>query len=143
MRPGGYIELQEYGTQVFSPDPGVDPLRDGSVIAKWSAWYNEASIISGRPPGCIVTENIRNELSAAGFVDIHQEVLMLPLGLWHPRREMKELGGYGLLNMLDGAEGFTLKLFTKYLAWPEAKCQQIVRDVQAEFKKGVRLYTRQ
>lgn len=143
MKPGGYIELQEYGTQVLSPDPGVDPLREGSVVAKWSAWYNEASTLSGRPPGYIVTENIRSDLVAAGFVDIRQEVLMLPLGLWHPRREMKELGGYGLLNMLDGAEGFTLKLFTKYLGWTEDKCQQLVRDVQAEFKQGVRLYTKQ
>ena len=121
----------------------MDPLRDGSVIAKWSSWYNQASTISGRPPGYIVTENIMSDLATAGFVDIRQEVLMLPLGLWHPRREMKELGGYGLLNMLDGAEGFTMKLFTKNLGWTEDKCQQLVRDVKAEFKKGVRLYTKQ
>jgi len=143
LMPGGYIELQEYGTEPFSPDPNLSPRSDGSVIARWAALFNQASILSGRPPGSVVTENIKRELSAAGFVDIRQEVLMLPLGTWHPRREMKELGSYGLLNMLDGVEGFTLKLFTKYLGWSEEKCQQLIHDVRTEFKRGVKLFTKQ
>ncbi|KAF8429589.1 S-adenosyl-L-methionine-dependent methyltransferase [Tirmania nivea] len=143
LRPGGWIELQEYSTQVRHPDPNVSPRSNGSIIAKWEALFNEASMKSGRPPGIVVTENIQRELLKAGFVDVRQEVLMLPLGAWHPRREMKELGSYGLLNMLDGVEGFTLRLFTKYLGWSEHQCTRLIEDVRNEFKRGVTLYTAQ
>lgn len=143
LQPGGYIELQEYSTEVCSPDPNISPRGSGSTIAHWADLFNEASSLSGRPPGSVVTRNIKRELLAAGFVDVRQEVLMLPLGMWHPRREMKELGGYALLNMLDGVEGFTLRLFTKFLGWTEEQCQNLIEDVRKEFKKGVRFYTAQ
>ncbi|KAF8457734.1 hypothetical protein BGX38DRAFT_1086063, partial [Terfezia claveryi] len=143
LKPGGWIELQEYSTQVRHPDPNVSPRSSGSIIAKWEALFNEASMKSGRPPGSVVTESIQRELLRAGFVDVRQEVLMLPLGMWHPQREMKELGSYGLLNMLDGVEGFTLRLFTKYLGWNEQDCARLVEDVRNEFKRGVTLYTAQ
>lgn len=126
-----------------SPDPNISPRGSGSTIAHWADLFNEASSLSGRPPGSVVTRNIKRELLAAGFVDVRQEVLMLPLGMWHPRREMKELGGYALLNMLDGVEGFTLRLFTKFLGWTEEQCQNLIEDVRKEFKKGVRFYTAQ
>lgn len=143
LKPGGYIELQEYSTEVCSPDPNVSPRSSGSTVAYWAQLFNEAATISGRPPGSVVTKNIRRDLINAGFVDVREEILMLPLGTWHPRREMKELGGYGLLNMLDGAEGFTLKLFTKYLGWSEENCRSLIENVQKEFKRGVKFYTTQ
>lgn len=140
MKPGGYIELQEYGTEVYSPDPGVDPLTSGSVIAHWASLFNQASTMSGRPPGSVVTKHIRRELINAGFVDVLEERLMLPLGAWHPERRMKELGSYGLLNMLDGVEGFTLWLFSKWLGWSAEQCRVLIEKVKKEFKSGIKLY---
>ncbi|KAF8460538.1 S-adenosyl-L-methionine-dependent methyltransferase [Kalaharituber pfeilii] len=140
LKPGGYIELHEYSTEVFSPDPSISPAIHAPTIFQWAQLFNQASTLSGRPPGNIITPRLKHELAAAGFVDIEERPLMLPLGVWHPERRMKELGAYGLLNMLDGVEGFTLRLFTRYLGWTDEQCKILIDKVRKEFKRGAKLY---
>ena len=112
------------------------------IIKAWVEYFNEASRIANRPPGNVVVATIRQDLLHAGFVDVHEEKLILPLGIWPQDRELKRLGGYGLLNMLDGVEGFTLKLFMKVLGWEDGPCRRFIDQVRKEFKDPkLQIYT--
>lgn len=53
----------------------------------------------------------------AGFEDVHEKVIKLPLGPWAKDPNVKEIGKYALLSALTGLEGFTMALFTRILGY--------------------------
>lgn len=45
---------------------------------------------------------------------------------------MKEIGAWNLINMIDGLEGFTIRLFTQVLGWSMEEIEVFLEDVRKD-----------
>ena len=60
----------------------------------------------------------------------------MPIGAWSTDMKLKEIGKFQLVAMLDGIEGLTLALWTRYPAWTE-EVQVYLASVRSELKQGM------
>ncbi|KAI5845708.1 S-adenosyl-L-methionine-dependent methyltransferase [Morchella snyderi] len=111
-KPGGYFESQEPTLQIFSDD---GTFTRGSPIDIWVDKMAEAAEKFGKPAH--VAHRTKAWMAEAGFEDVHEKVIKMPLGPWAKDPKMKDIGKYALLSALTGLEGFTMALFTRILGW--------------------------
>ena len=76
----------------------------------------------------------RQWMEEAGFVNVKEYIVPLPLNQWPKDPTLKELGMWEMTNLLQGIEGFSVALFTKILRWScdelEVLLAQVRRDAQ-------------
>jgi hypothetical protein len=70
----------------------------------------------------------------AGFVDVEEHVLKLPVGLWPKNKRLKNVGLFEMVNMDEGLEGLSLMLFTRALKWTPEQVQLFLMDVRKDVK---------
>ncbi|KZF23510.1 S-adenosyl-L-methionine-dependent methyltransferase [Xylona heveae TC161] len=128
-KPGGYIELQEFRVDFLSQQ---GPLPENSEINKWQKQINAGTASFGKPLNVI--EDLANKLKAAGFVDVHEDILKIPIGAWPKDKNLKLIGQFMQLHAIESVEPLTLALFTRVLGWTELECQVLIGKVQEEFK---------
>ncbi|KAL9627138.1 MAG: hypothetical protein Q9164_007694, partial [Protoblastenia rupestris] len=49
----------------------------------------------------------------AGFANVSQTILKIPTSPWPKDRRLKKVGALELLNLMEGAQGFLLRGYTK------------------------------
>jgi len=100
-----------------------------------STWIKEllaASRAVGREPS--PGPQLENWARAAGFINITHKVIKLPLGPWPRDLALKEIGMLNVTQVLEGLEGFTLRLFTGVLGWSVEAIQILLAKVRKEMK---------
>ena len=56
---------------------------------------------------------------------------------------MKEVGDWNLVNMIDGLEGFSVRLFTKVLGWSMEELDTLLSGVKRDLQdKRIHCYWR-
>ncbi|KAK7959624.1 uncharacterized protein PG986_004478 [Apiospora aurea] len=103
MRPGGWIEYC---------DLYIDPLsrtgrHEGSTVQKFWATFRKGMSKIGRDMLC--PRNYKTWLAEVGFVDIQEQIHHCPLADWPSDPAQKRLGQYALVNLTEGARGFSWK----------------------------------
>ena len=68
-------------------------------------------------------------MEAAGFVDVHEEISKIPIGTWPKRKELKKIGAFESINMVEGIEGLSLRLLGKVLGMPSAEVQILLMNI--------------
>ena len=68
----------------------------------------------------------------AGFVDVVEEHFRWPVGSWPKDAKLKEIGKWNLINMLDGLEGFTVRLWTMALGMEMEEIEVILAAVRKD-----------
>jgi hypothetical protein len=58
-------------------------------------------------------ENVR----AAGFVNVEEQVYKVPVGTWPRNQKMKTIGLYNRSMIYDGLQGISMGPFTRGLKW--------------------------
>ena len=111
MRPGGYMEWQEWLGVLQSTD---DSIR-GTALEKWSRLYVEAGARLGRD--MLAPKKYKQWMIDAGFVDVVEQRLAVPGNPWAKGRDNKRMGLLQMTNFLDGLHAATMTLFTKGLGW--------------------------
>ncbi|GME52733.1 Methyltransferase type 12 [Neofusicoccum parvum] len=129
VKPGGWVEFQDYDTMLYSEDGSFGEKHD---TYKWITTFIEASTAWGRDPS--PGKHLEERAKAAGFVNVRHEVFKLPIGGWPKDKRMKDAGMYNLVQVLDGIEGFCLRLFTDFLKWNSEEVQVFVAKVRKELK---------
>lgn len=71
-------------------------------------------------------------MEEAGFVDVHEHVLKLPIGPWAKDKRQKKVGSFELVNMTEGIEGLTMRLYSKALGMSIEEIQVLLVDVRKE-----------
>jgi len=51
----------------------------------------------------------------AGFVDVQEHILKLPVGPWATNTKLKTIGRFEMINMDEGLGSLSLMLFTRAL----------------------------
>ncbi|KAK6531748.1 hypothetical protein TWF694_002919 [Orbilia ellipsospora] len=130
LKPGGWYESQEHTVEITSDDGSVP---EDNVLKAWVRGLEKISDLIKKD--CHPHKYIDQKMKDAGFINLHKEYFKLPIGTWPQSKVDKEIGAFNLVNMLEAAEGFTLKGFTEILGWEVPVVQKMIVDIRKNLKK--------
>ncbi|KAH8904120.1 S-adenosyl-L-methionine-dependent methyltransferase [Coniochaeta sp. PMI_546] len=129
LAPGGWAEFQDFDLQYYSEDGSLTEEHD---TMKWINTLLEAARKIGRDPcpGASLEKWVKN----AGFQDVVHQKFRFPVGPWPRDPKLKEIGMYNLTQVLQGLEGFSLRLFCDVLGWQQEEVLVLTSKVRKELK---------
>lgn len=130
LKPGGWVEMQEYEAWISSDD---DPeLTKAPNTKLWQELVDEASTKFGKRMN--VASEQKRWIEEAGFGDVREDVVKIPIGHWAKNPKLKEVGRYQREHMIACVEAFTLAPLTRILGWRMEEAQVLMAGVRNEFK---------
>ncbi|KAI5805350.1 S-adenosyl-L-methionine-dependent methyltransferase [Peziza echinospora] len=131
LKRGGYIEIIEHKLP-YECDDGTMPLD--SAIYRWSKHCVESSRLSGK--SMEICQHIPQWLDQTGYTNIMERVVKTPMGgSWCETEKERELGKWNAVNLMEGLEGFSLALFTRFLGWNPIEVQALLGLVRTEVQQ--------
>lgn len=109
-------------------------LPENSALQRWSKSISEAADAFGTSLNSTI--QIKEMMEQAGFADVEEHVVKLPIGPWPKNKQLKTVGAFELVNMVDGIEGLTMRLFSKALGMPVDEIQVLLMNVRKEAKNS-------
>ena len=129
MAPGGWIEMQDAMFPMVSDD---GTLKPDSPLQDWNNKLIEAGKRSGRQ--LIVPPLYEGWMKEAGFVNTHMVKYKWPQNPWPKDPHYKELGQWTLVNIMEGLQGFSLALMTRFLGMTPAEIELLLVEVRKDMK---------
>jgi len=77
---------------------------------------------------------MKQRMEEAGFVNVEEHILKLPVGPWPRDPRLKKVGLFEMINMTEGMQGLTVMLWTRCLGWTAAEVELFLMDVRNEVK---------
>ncbi|KAF5615166.1 methyltransferase [Fusarium tjaetaba] len=137
MKPGGYMEMQEYDAWIFSDDDSCDRAP---WTMEWVNKLDEASKMFGKQIN--VAKYHKQWMIDAGFEDVVERVYRIPIGPWAKDPTLKELGKFELTHMQMSVESHTPALFTRVWNYSHDQVMVLMEGVKREFRsRELRLIT--
>lgn len=138
LQPGGWLEFQE-PMALCESDDGT--LEGATNLRYWQDLCNDAAASFKKE--IRVADTLKERMERAGFVDVHEKVVKVPIGPWPKDPRMKEVGRYQREHMVMGIEPYTLGFVGKVLGWSEAECRILIAKVTEEVRnRAFHLYIR-
>lgn len=103
-------------------------LQSDSILLRWWGYLDEATARVNKP--LAYNRWTGHMLQGAGFVDIQEHVIKIPLSSWPADPHLKDVGRWYNLGMTEGLEAFSLAPFTRVNHWPLDDVRRLVRDVK-------------
>lgn len=117
-KPGGWMESQDIMHPPFSDD-GTMP-RDWP-FREWSYYIEDAAKQAGRP--LRIANKMKRWYIEAGFVDVQEKVIKLPINTWPKDTKLKVLGQWWAENLMSGLQGFSLALLSRVFSWSKEEIE--------------------
>ncbi|KAI9735242.1 MAG: hypothetical protein M1834_001832, partial [Cirrosporium novae-zelandiae] len=137
LKPGGWVELEEFHFPFELFDKESDkhsPMIEWSQ--KMAAGLARLGILSE-------TDILEKHLEAAGFVDIHKDLIKAGMGWPHEKeartedeKKWKKIGILSARDMYAGLPGMSLALFTKVLGWSRAQVEIYLVEPRKELREA-------
>ncbi|KAL8952043.1 MAG: hypothetical protein Q9222_002030 [Ikaeria aurantiellina] len=128
-KPGGYTEFQDYDLVYYSED---GTLTDGLAVQEWITTLLQASRDFGRDP--CPGPKLEGYMRDAGFKDVQSFKYKIPIGPWPKDKHLKTVGSWNLLQIEEGLEAFTLRLFTSLLGWKLEAVHVLLANVRKDLR---------
>tara|TARA_R110002003_G_scaffold463_2_gene20028 strand:- start:662 stop:1303 length:642 start_codon:yes stop_codon:yes gene_type:complete len=107
-RPGGWVEIVEHSVQPVADDGSMGPDHFyhtwGRVVIEMGERFGKSFTI---------WEESAERMRSAGFVDVVVVEYKWPMNGWPREEKMKTIGRWNQLRLMDGVEGFMLRLLTQ------------------------------
>jgi len=129
LTPGGWAEFQDFDLLYYSEDGS---LTDSHDTLKWIKLIISAADKIGREP--CPGPKLESWVREGNFKNVTHSKFRLPFGPWPRDAKLKEIGMYNLTQLLDGLEGFSLRLFCDVLDWKKEEVLILLSKVRKEFK---------
>ncbi|OBR14434.1 UMTA methyltransferase [Colletotrichum higginsianum IMI 349063] len=131
LNPGGWAEFHEMDPEIYSDD--------GTYTEKHATWaWNQTFLKTmrdiGRDP--CPGPQLEGWVRERGFENVYHQAYKAPLGPWPKEAYYKDLGIINLAQMLDGLEGFTLRVFCGVLDRTQEEVLVETAGVRKEMKEG-------
>ncbi|KAF4121466.1 to methyltransferase, partial [Geosmithia morbida] len=135
LKPGGWVEMQEYDAWIFSDDDSCDR-------APWTMEYvrklDGASRTYGKPIN--VAKHHKTWMVEAGFENAREIVYRIPIGAWAKDPLLKEMGRFELIHMQMSVDSHTPALFSRVYDYTPDQIRILSEGVKREFRdKSLRL----
>ncbi|KAI8186207.1 Secondary metabolism regulator LAE1 [Colletotrichum sp. SAR 10_70] len=129
--PGGWVEFQDYDLLYTSDDNSIN--MDHHTL-KWDTQFIDACKSIGREacPG----PKLEGWVKDAGFINVKHQTFKMPIGPWPADPHYKDIGMTNLMQVLDGLEAFTLRIFCGVLGWTREEVEVLLLHVRKELKSG-------
>lgn len=124
LKPGGRLEMQEHDAWISTVEKEMPPWT-----LDWIVTLNKASASFGKYLN--VADKHADWVRDAGFVEVEDRIFKIPIGTW--TRDLKEIGGIHLTEMLNAVEPYTLTLYTKVLGKTLDETKVTIEMVKKEF----------
>lgn len=125
LKPGGWMESQEFMHAVYCDDHTMTP---DFAFADWMKTLDMSAMNSGRP--LRIANKLKRWYEQAGFVNVHEEVLKIPINSWPKDPQFKMLGRFSEQVLLDGLQGFSLAFFHRSLGWTKDEIEVYLVSVR-------------
>ncbi|KAH8777976.1 S-adenosyl-L-methionine-dependent methyltransferase [Hyaloscypha finlandica] len=124
-KPGGWMESQDLMHPPFCDDgtmPDDWPFKD------WSDTMDDASEKANRR--LTIAHKLKRWYIEAGFVDVHEKIIKMPINSWPRNKHLKTLGKFWAENLLAGLQGFSLALFSREFMWSKTEIEVYLVNVR-------------
>ncbi|KAL9597322.1 MAG: hypothetical protein Q9179_004308 [Wetmoreana sp. 5 TL-2023] len=128
-KPGGYAEFQDYDLQYYSED---GTLTENLSISNWINTLLQASRDFKRDP--CPGPKLAGYMRDAGFKEVQEFRYKLPIGPWPRDKHLKVIGSWNLIQIEEGLEAFTLRLYTQFLGWRTEEVQVLLANVRKDLR---------
>jgi len=128
LSPGGWMEMQE---QEFSVSSDDDSINSAPRTREWIAELDRASAHFGKRLD--VAHKLKEWMADAGFVDVREEIIKVPIGKWAKGLKLKEIGTVHQTQMQMAIPAFTVALYTRVLGYTLEQTQAVMEGVAREF----------
>ncbi|KAK2753717.1 hypothetical protein FQN55_000080 [Onygenales sp. PD_40] len=129
LKPGGYIDQLEISIKVKSDDGSV---TEDHIFTRWAGIFYEAGDKFGKT--FRVCEEAKENIEKAGFEDVTEARLKLPIGGWPIDEKLKSLGKWNLIHCEQGIEGWAMALLTRVMKWSYEEVQELVREMKVALR---------
>jgi len=126
LEPGGYMESQEMWPRAMCDDGTLNPQTH--KFTEWIANQDQAAMRLGMP--LRIANKLRRWYKEAGFVDVKEEIMRIPINGWPRDPRFKMLGKWWARSLLDGLQGFSMMLFTRAFNWTPEEVEVYLVDVR-------------
>ena len=110
--PGGYLEYQDYGCQMYLHDGTLlEGINPDHMVSTYFHHLTTAAAKQGRP--LLVAIHMKEWMEAAGFEDVTVFKSIWPLGSWPRDQRLKEIGKWGKLGATESLYPFGVHLLTR------------------------------
>lgn len=138
--PGGFVESIEPSPHIESDDNSVKPT---SAMGQWGKLFVTGGRKFGRSFEIYQLGTVRKAMEKAGFVDIVERDIKMPVGPWEKDPKRKELGEFTRLGMFKDPEGYMLFLASA-LGWKKEEIGVYLAHLRKELTdKSIHGYFRQ
>lgn len=128
LAPGGWIECQEFDYHRRSDDASIPPH---SRLSFWESEWTRGIRRIGLSGGCN-PRLVMRQMRAAGFTSVHTRYFKMPIGPWPKDPALKQCGLFGLVNLIDGIHGLSVKIFTELLDYSTAELEVLLMECRKE-----------
>ena len=109
-----------------------DTYGPHNAFWEWNANHVVAARNKGQP--FVTSDQVSQWMKDAGFEDIVVNNYLVPTNAWPKDHKMKRVGTYMMMNMLEGIEAFTLRLWTQQLGWSTERIQLFLAEVRKDIR---------
>ncbi|KAK0718886.1 S-adenosyl-L-methionine-dependent methyltransferase [Apiosordaria backusii] len=131
MRPGGWFEMQEV---YHFPISANDSMPANHPIARYWSLINEGLENLGVNFHAAAGGKLANMMRDAGFVNVTERVLQIPIGTWPKNKVLKTVGLYWRTILLDGIQAIALGPLTRGLGWSTSDVEMLLMEVRKAYK---------
>ena len=132
LEPGGWLEQMEFDVRVRSDDGSLTPQHE---LWGWGDMFIRCALRAGRSLN--IQETMRGSIEKAGFVDVHEELVKVPLGPWPKDKVLKEVGKLENAHWNAALEGWAMWLLTHFgepVPWMKEEVQVYLAKVRRDLK---------
>ncbi|KAK1638620.1 methyltransferase domain-containing protein [Colletotrichum phormii] len=131
LNTGGWVEIQDMDGLYYSED---GTYTEEHATRQWNKQYIDACEAMGRTarPG----PQLEGWAREAGFQNVTHEKFKAPIGPWAKNDHYADVGMLNLIQLLNGLEGFTLKIFCGFLGQTKEEVMVLLAKVRKELKEG-------
>ena len=129
LEPGGWCEFQDFDLQYYSEDGSLKPE---DPLLFWISTLLDAAQQLGRD--CNPGSKLEGWVKNAGFENIVHKRHKIPIGTWPKDPLLKEIGLYNYMQVNQGLEGLSLRLFTTVLKWKREEILALLARVREDLR---------
>jgi len=131
LRPGGWVEAQEFYSEAKSDDDSFPP---DSAIVQWHDKFYEAMLLGGGNVR-VTSQELKQYMEDAGFVNVQTVDLKWPMSPWSSDPKLKEAGEFVKMSITGNVSGLSLAVFTRLLGWSIDELEALLAKVEEEWER--------
>ena len=131
LSPGGWVECHEFDYHRRSDD---NTIPADSRLKFWEEEWTRGVQRIGLQGACD-PELVMSQMRAAKLVNVHTKYFKMPIGPWPKDPKLRQAGIFGLVNLLDGLHGLSVKIFTELLGYSTEELEILLMECRQEVRK--------